>query len=139
MGKLGKLGKGAAVLKGAKVLGVGVAAERVFLYADDIGRVGVFVADDGSGALKVVMKGGDEVAHTADSFKGLVGDLDEMAKVADDAGVDVSSTRAPWRTSTTWPSAATPGSSSPTPTAPRGRSARRRTEPRRWASRAERG
>jgi len=89
VGKVGKLGKAGAVLKGAKFLGVGVAAERVFLHADDIGRVGVFVADDGSGALKVVMKGGDEVAHSADSFKGLVGELDEMAKVADDAGVDV--------------------------------------------------
>ncbi|HHO49528.1 MAG TPA: hypothetical protein ENK18_01345 [Deltaproteobacteria bacterium] len=57
--------------------------------ADDVGRIGVYVADDGAGALSVVMRGGDEATHSAASLRGLISDLDEMAKVADDAGVDV--------------------------------------------------
>ncbi len=82
-----KLAKGGAALKGASILGTTVAAERVFLHtADDVGRVGMFVAADADGALKVVMRGGDEATHSVDSLKGLVSDLDEMAKVADDVG-----------------------------------------------------
>lgn len=89
--KAGAAGAKAGVaLKGASVLGTTVAAERVFLsMADDVGRVGVFVADDGAGALSVVMRGGDEATHSASSLQRLIGDLDEMARVADDAGVDV--------------------------------------------------
>jgi len=85
-----KLGKGGAALKGAGALGAVVASERVFLHvADDVGRIGVFVADDGAGALKVVMRGGDEAAHSVDSFGRLVDDLDGMGGALDGAGVDV--------------------------------------------------
>jgi len=88
--KGGSLAKGGAALKGASLLGAGAAAERVFLHAaDDVGRVGVFVADAGDDAVKVVLRGGEEASHSVDSMRGLVRDLDEMARLSPDAGVDV--------------------------------------------------
>jgi hypothetical protein len=85
-----KLAKGASVLKGAKVLGAGVAAERVFAHGASSGaRLGVFVADDGAGAIKLVMKGGDAVSETPASLRKTLADLDEMASATPDAGVDV--------------------------------------------------
>lgn len=86
--KAGKAGLGA--LKGAKLLGATVAAERVFVHvADDGARVGLYLADDGAGALKVVTEAGDELAHTPASLKTYVDDLDAMADVTPEAGVDL--------------------------------------------------
>jgi hypothetical protein len=81
--------KGALGLKGAGKLGALVAAERVFAHvADDAARVPVFVtrSDDG---FRVVMAGGDEVAHDASSLKTFTADLDAMAGASDEAGVDL--------------------------------------------------
>lgn len=88
-GKAGKLAKGASVLKGAGKLSALVAAERVFAHtARNANRVPVFVtkADDG---LKVVLASGDELAHTPGSLQRFTRELDEMAQLSDEAGVDL--------------------------------------------------
>lgn len=85
----GAAAKGGAAFKGASALGAAVAAERVFAHtADDAARMGVYVASSDDG-LRVVLEGGDELSHTPASFSRFVDDLDEMARVSDDAGVDV--------------------------------------------------
>jgi hypothetical protein len=86
----GKLARRGASLKGAKALGAGVAAERVFAKtADDLNRVGVFVAKESDGSLRLVFRGGDEVVHTPSSMRQAVGELDEMGDALPGAGVDV--------------------------------------------------
>lgn len=89
-GKAGKLAKGTAALKGAKTLGAVGAAEAVFRHTPTSGaRVGLFVADDGAGALKVVTESGEQLSHSADELGRMVDDLDQMAKVTPEAGVDL--------------------------------------------------
>lgn len=89
--KLAKLGKGAALLKGAGKVSAVVAAERVFAqaarHADAI-PIYVTRADD-LGGLKVVMEGGDELAHTPGSLQRFTAELDTMADASEAARVDV--------------------------------------------------
>jgi hypothetical protein len=88
-GKVTKAAKGASLLKGAGQLSAVVAAERVFAHtASSASRVPLYVtrADDG---LKVVLSSGDELVHSPASLQRFTAELDEMATIADDAGVDL--------------------------------------------------
>jgi hypothetical protein len=86
VGKAGTVGRVAATTSKVGSLAIGA---RVLTLADDPSRVAVFVAREGDDVLRVVYAGGDDAVHSAAGVRQTVGELDAMAAVADDAGVDV--------------------------------------------------
>jgi hypothetical protein len=91
LGKAGALGKGGVLAaKGGMMLTAAVAAERVFAsVADDGARVAMFVTREGDDAFRVITRGGGDEVMSGAQLKTHLGELDEMAHAAPEAGVDV--------------------------------------------------
>ncbi|MBX2801262.1 MAG: hypothetical protein KTR31_26530 [Myxococcales bacterium] len=84
--KAGAVGAKAGA-KGAAAAGTAVAAQGVFAGSvDDVGRLGVYVADKGDGTFSAITRAGDDLAAGSDD---IARTFDDVANAADDIELDV--------------------------------------------------